>query len=437
MILLWSLFEIFATFIQAFVHIWFIDNCLDSKFARQKSRKISIVASLAQACFVMLMNAIVYFEGVGVVLFVCFLFTYAAIFREGKFSKKAIVAILPILCTVIVASVIHNVVAHSFSIQVNDVLVTQALPRLVHIVVCQLLTYYVLVLLMRIFRLRGIMLNILEGSLVVGVLILSIIIFALIDVVTIDTPMSSNSHFSMVLCMLGLIAINVVTIILVTRLSKANDMKTKNSLLEQRIKHQEQYSDIAQQQYQATRIAEHDMKHNLCVLSLLIKQGEYDKAAILLDEYIDSTASGAVLIDTNNDSLNAIISLKLSYARSIGIKTFCAVPDSFELLSSSEICSVFGNMLDNAIEYCKKYPDKDNEISVTITADTLKTTLTVKNKLHGLVMANGNRLVTDKADKQKHGFGLESISQIAKRNGGIFDYYEKNNAFYAKVILFK
>lgn len=37
----------------------------------------------------------------------------------------------------------------------------------------------------------------------------------------------------------------------------------------------------------------------------------------------------------------------------------------------------------------------------------------------------------------KHGFGLESITQIVKSHKGFYDFYEKDNIFYAKVILFE
>lgn len=170
-------------------------------------------------------------------------------------------------------------------------------------------------------------------------------------------------------------------------------------MLQQKVDFQGQYTEIARQQHQATLSLQHDLKHILSVLSVLIESNELDKAEKLIGEYMQENAHSVVLIDTTNESLNAIISLKLTYANYVGIKTFCAVPESFSLLNDAEISSLFGNMLDNAIEYCEKHLDKENEISVTIISENMKTTILVKNRLHNSVFTTDRGLETDKNDK--------------------------------------
>ena len=237
-------------------------------------------------------------------------------------------------------------------------------------------------------------------------------------------------------CILGLTTINFAVFYLVTQLGKVHIIKVQNELLLQQFQYQSQYTEAIKQQHLTTLHLEHDVKHSLAVIGVLLDQKNYTEAKILLEKYKNGASMSSIPVETDNIVLNAIVSLKFSYAHSIGIKIFCALPEKFNLLEDVDLCNLLGNMLDNAIEYCEKNINEDNDISVIINQTEFDCSIVVKNTIYESVVSNNKKLATTKSDKEKHGIGMKTIENIAKKNDGIFDYFEYEGLFYVKLILF-
>lgn len=79
-----------------------------------------------------------------------------------------------------------------------------------------------------------------------------------------------------------------------------------------------------------------------------------------------------------------------------------------------DMCVIFGNALDNAIEACDRMDETDKNISITIICKDEAILCKVVNSAPKPV---NSLLGTSKADKQNHGFGLENIkTTLAKYN---------------------
>lgn len=61
----------------------------------------------------------------------------------------------------------------------------------------------------------------------------------------------------------------------------------------------------------------------------------------------------------------------------------------------------------------------------------------IKNTIEKSILRDNKKLRTDKSNKQKHGWGLKSVYDIAEVHQGDVDIYEKNGMFIVNVLMMK
>lgn len=89
-------------------------------------------------------------------------------------------------------------------------------------------------------------------------------------------------------------------------------------------------------------------------------------------------------------------------------------------ITSADLCTIFSNALDNAIEACAK-DESDSEKKIEIHSDfqqgyfCLKITNPVFEKVE---IRNSNQIQTSKKDKNMHGFGVANIVKTARKYNG-------------------
>ena len=105
-----------------------------------------------------------------------------------------------------------------------------------------------------------------------------------------------------------------------------------------------------------------------------------------------------------------------------------------------DICTVFANALDNAIEACMRTePDTDRFIRLEIRKTAHQRLMTLTNTSPDGVdceklMMNGVHL-TSKADKQLHGYGVRNIRKTVEKYGGMTRLSCENGVFRLEMIL--
>ena len=185
------------------------------------------------------------------------------------------------------------------------------------------------------------------------------------------------------------------------------------------------YQGIRREQEQVRRLR-HDMRNHLTALSGLLEQGEDGRAA----EYVRSLQaasgpSGAGRF-TENDTVNIVLSAKARDMAQAGLTADIGVslPENLPI-ADPDLCALFGNALDNAIEAAKDAADK--RITVRARADKGLLMLRVTNAYAGRREEKQDGLFgTTKADKRAHGFGLRGMREIAVRHGGTLETTAKD-----------
>ncbi len=107
-------------------------------------------------------------------------------------------------------------------------------------------------------------------------------------------------------------------------------------------------------------------------------------------------------------------------------------------VDSKDICSLFFNLIDNAID-ANETSSKTSGKWITIKSNVMGNYLIIKqsNSMFNYVDSDGKgNFFTTKLNKTNHGKGLEIIRDIAEKYNGSAEFKTKNNVFYSTVYLY-
>lgn len=196
-------------------------------------------------------------------------------------------------------------------------------------------------------------------------------------------------------------------------------IKEKNEMLEK------SYHNIYSM-YKINARLFHDFNAHLYVIRKYLQENEMGKGIVYVDELIKPSEKSQQYVWTKCEIVDLIINFKLQEANEKG-KMVEAESDIFEVIniSDTDICAIFSNLIDNAIENCitrgpiKIYIKKRNEMLILI----------ISNPIDQSILSRNVRLLTTKKDKIRHGIGLDSVKYSVKKNNGSFEYSVQDGRF--------
>ncbi len=182
------------------------------------------------------------------------------------------------------------------------------------------------------------------------------------------------------------------------------------------------YEEMAQNNFELHRFR-HDYKNMLIAVQEMIHEGDTKGAVALLGKENSGLSSRDLQkFDTGNGIVDAILSEKQNLALSCHtqIQFEGAVPSV--KFAPTDLCVIFGNTLDNAIEACEKIPldDLPDERVIRISCRCAGGFffIRISNPVKEDIAISHNIMKTSKQNKAEHGFGLYSLKQaISKYNG--------------------
>lgn len=129
-------------------------------------------------------------------------------------------------------------------------------------------------------------------------------------------------------------------------------------------------------------------------------------------------------VKTGNDALDVLLGGYGLRCEAEKVELQCMLEGAaLSSLAVSDLYALFGNLLDNALEYLASLAEGDKKF---IRLSSLRRggyyILVAENYFEGELSLDKEGIpVTHKADKQNHGFGIRSIKHIAEKYGGFAD----------------
>ena len=161
------------------------------------------------------------------------------------------------------------------------------------------------------------------------------------------------------------------------------------------------------------------------------------KKEVYLDELEQGIKNYESMFKTGNGVLDTLltgVSLKCSRQNI----TFTCVADGTLLnqIYVMDLCTIFGNALDNAIEHVIQIEDTEKRlIHVTVTKMAEFVLIRVENYLQGDVKFDGELPSTIKENKNYHGFGLKSIKYSVEKYHGTMEVKAEKHWFTINILI--
>ncbi|MCH4222489.1 MAG: GHKL domain-containing protein [Solobacterium sp.] len=195
-----------------------------------------------------------------------------------------------------------------------------------------------------------------------------------------------------------------------------------------------EYLSLQQNMEQMRRFC-HDMRHSFISLQEMADRNDVEGIKKYLHEYQKMIPNMKVQNYTANHAVNAVLNHYNSLAvenhifpvLQINIPTELNIPDP-------SLCSMIGNLFENAIEGCETIPEEQRKLSLSaIVKDNATLFILTTNTFDGNVkMLNGKYQSTK---RKNGGVGTTSVATITKKYGGTAEFHHDSSQFYVDIMI--
>ncbi len=225
-----------------------------------------------------------------------------------------------------------------------------------------------------------------------------------------------------------------------TRISEYYRERThyQETYLQAELAHFQQYKQAQEE----TRRFRHDIRNNLLCMRELLHAGKVEEAADYLQGLLETADTLSAKYVSGDEILDCILSAKGEVMTQKGI--------TFQLdgvlagglpWKPIDVCSVFANALDNAMEACEGLPPAERRITMKLKATPQFWFIRIENpvardvEVSRLFLPKGG--YTSKADAGQHGIGTYNMKRTVESYGGILKADCRERQFVLEMMLDK
>lgn len=214
-----------------------------------------------------------------------------------------------------------------------------------------------------------------------------------------------------------------------------NDLRIKHELKAMQNIFQNQYAQYQQSKESIDLInyKYHDLKNQIIALRA---EQNVDKRNDYLKQMEEDIKFYEAQNKTGNHVLDTLLTSKNMYCIKHDI-TLTSVADGSLLndMDVIDITTIFGNALDNAIEYLQKVDKEKRLIHLSLFKQKGFIMIRFENYFEGKLKLEGDLPTTTKLDTHYHGYGLKSIRYTVRKYNGVMNVNQKDNWFELKILI--
>ena len=185
--------------------------------------------------------------------------------------------------------------------------------------------------------------------------------------------------------------------------------------------------DLVNQKY-------HDLKHQI---ALLRAEPDPEKRSSWLSEIEHDIAVYEAQNNTGNVALDTVLTSQSLRCHKEGINLTCVADGTLMgFMKPMDICTIFGNALDNAVEAVLEVTEPEKRlIHLSVSGQRAFLLIRVENYFEGPIYMEDGLPRSSKGDDRFHGFGVKSIRYAAQQYGGTVSITAENNWFDLKILI--
>ena len=173
----------------------------------------------------------------------------------------------------------------------------------------------------------------------------------------------------------------------------------------------------------------HDLKHQLQAVGQSIPEQEKEQIRQAVKQY-------DTRVKTGNRALDVVLTMKRMICEGSDIEFSCLVNGALlDFMEEPDIYSLFGNLLDNAIEEARHFDSEHRVISLSVGQEQQFVLIHEENFIQAMPQMVDGMPQTTKGDTDNHGFGIRSMQMIAEKYHGHLMIRIDKNVFRLDIML--
>ena len=259
-----------------------------------------------------------------------------------------------------------------------------------------------------------------------GIMFLTVLVhFIAIIIYYSDMSVLDNVHNQFIQMFFQLLLYIILVFNYFNALRTRKLMESQQTLknLETEMKHNYSYYTLADEKFTEISKLRHDILNQIQTVQYILGTEKNEREARQIMKRIEEQLAETKTVQfCQNPIINSVLTLKMNTVKASGIETDIVLNDCEALpFDNYDICSLFANLFDNAIEACQKLEDGKKRL-ITIRSG-------IKNDFFVLKITNSCNFISEvkngkmpKSDKNsdEHGFGTKILESITKKYKGIF-----------------
>lgn len=197
------------------------------------------------------------------------------------------------------------------------------------------------------------------------------------------------------------------------------------------LRHQEQKQfQISKETIDLVNMKCHDMKHQLHSIG---QQRTIDPTA--LQEMERAISIYDSMVKTGSPALDIILAEKNLRCQKNSVFISCmADGERLSFMNDADIYSLFGNLLDNAIQAVTSLDKDMRVVSLTVKTEGEFLSINSHNYYSGDILMSHGVPKTQSPDKNYHGFGVKSMKMVVEKYGGEISFSAKEQVFNLNIL---
>ncbi|MDY2632812.1 MAG: GHKL domain-containing protein [Clostridium sp.] len=413
--------------------IYFFNTIMEPKIKKySKAFTIIMIIFYASMSTININKVFIHMSGIKIIRFMLFYYSlliiYPLLFRKGRVSEKFFLSSLYITIMVVSSFIIYIIVSMLFNITFSEMFLYTNYKRVIVVLFIRLFQFVLIWFFLNninfIKYIKDITLYIVAAILLFNHILIFIIERALI--VNINTVNKDTITILFSLCSIQILAIYILNIF-------SKEMEEKFILkmdLDRKI-HDKEIIDM----YTEMIGWKHDFRNHISMISALLQVSTKEDVISYIEEIDSSISKLDKNIYTDNIAINSILVSKIKAAEGKNINISLNLKINSDIkVSSVDICTILGNLLDNSIEACDNIKDY-RFINLKIVSE--KNILVIKisnNTSSGYVNKIDGKFISSK-NSYMNGIGLVQVDNIVKKYKGYVNRHHKKNIFTTYVLI--
>ena len=232
-----------------------------------------------------------------------------------------------------------------------------------------------------------------------------------------------------------------------------SNLESKIKISGQQLILQGEFYKMLRSQIDETKTAKHDLRHHLTVIQSFIDEGDKERIEAYLNEHVRTLPANDEIMYCRNFAVNSMLRYYADMAKNEGIKVDARLDLAENVgVSDSDLCIIFGNCMENAIEACRRLSvfspsaktegggpassgntceDKFIKLSAKPIGKMLA--ITIDNSFDGCLKRAGDVFMSLK--RKGEGIGTSSVKAVAKKYSGSAQFKAEDNVFQVSILL--